>query len=153
MIGGSRASHLQRGGTPWRFAAALLAALITLFVMGSSGDALACPPGTKSHHATIKHKANKHKAKAATLTAHVVSVSSRSAAQNSASIGHCCDGTSSSAGSSCKASCCSTGSAIADVNLDGAPFFEIPISYFFCRQGDLSSLEPASHFRPPEFSI
>ena len=148
MIGGSSASHLQGGGAIWRLATALLAILIVLFVTGSFGDAHACPPGTKSHHVTIKHKA-----KAATVTAHVASVSNNYAAKNSASIGHCCGGTSSSAGSSCKASCCSAGSAIADANPDGAPFFEIPVSYFFRRQGDLSSLEPASHFRPPEFAI
>ena len=146
MIGGSNASNLQGGGTTWRLAAAMLAALITLLVIAPSGDALACPPGTKSHHATTKHKA-----KAVTVSAHVVSMSNRSVAQNSTSIGHCCGGTSSSAGSSCKASCCSAG--IADVNLDGVPFFAIPISYLSCRQGEFSSLAPASHFRPPQQTI
>jgi len=124
----------------------MLAALITLFVIASSANALACPPGSKSHHATTNHKA-----KAVAVTAHVVSVFNGSAAQNSTSIGHCCGGASSSAGSSCKASCCSAG--IADVNLDGVAFFEIPISYLSCRQGEFSSLAPASHFRPPQQTI
>ena len=146
MIAGSSASHLQGGGATWRVAAAMLAALIALFVMGSSGDALACPPGTKSHHVTIKHKAK-------AVAVQVTSVSRNYTEKNSASIGHRCGGTSSSAGSSCNASCCSAGSAIADVSLDGVPFFDIPTSYSFRRQGDLTSLERASHFRPPEFAI
>jgi hypothetical protein len=148
MIGGSSASNLQGGGAVWRLATGLLALLIMLFVMGTLDDAHACPPRAQSHHATIKHKA-----RAATVTAHVVSVSSNYAAKNSASIGHCCGGTSSSAGSSCKASCCSAGSAIADMSLDGAPFFDIPISYSSRRQGDLSSLEPAPRLRPPQLAI
>jgi hypothetical protein len=146
MIGGSNASNLQRGGATCPLAAAMLAALITIFVIGSSGNALACPPGSKSHHVTVKHEA-----KAA--PAQVTSVSSNYVAKTSASIGHCCGGTSSSAGSSCKASCCSAGSAIADLSLDGASFFDLPTSYSSRRQGDLSSLEPAPRFRPPQPTI
>ena len=146
MIGGSNASNLREGGATRRLAAALLTALITIFVIGSSGNALACPPGTKSHHVAVKHKV-----KAA--PGQVTSLSSNYTAKISASIGHCCGGASSSAGSSCKASCCSAGSAIADVSLDGAPFFDIATNYFSRRQSELSSLEPAPRFRPPQLAI
>jgi hypothetical protein len=146
MNGGSSASNLRGGGAFWRLVAAALATAI-IVMMGSVGAANACPPGTASHHGTSKHKA-----KPDAVPASVMSVSSTVAVKGVAAMRHCCGGTSSSAGSSCKASCCSAGLAAIDVSPDGLRYVALPASYLRGVQSYLSSFEPQSRFRPPQIA-
>jgi hypothetical protein len=146
MLGGSRATVSHRRGAARRLLAASLAALFVLVVLvlsGAAGEAQACPPGTKSHHA-----ATKDQPRTSVVAAHPWS--GKYLGTEPVVIGHCCGGSSSSADASCKAGCCSSGAAVAAQAPDGRDCFDIPTSYFLPAQGDLTSLAPPAHFRPPQ---
>ena len=146
MLGGSRATRSERPVPAWRLLTTSLAALFLLVVLilsGAAGEAQACPPGTKSHHA-----ATKSQPKASVVAAHPWS--GKSLGQKPIVIGHCCGGSSSSADASCKAGCCSSGVAVAAQAPHGRDCFDIPTRYFLPAQGDLTSLAPPAHFRPPQ---
>ena len=144
MLGGSGATPSQRPGAAWRLLTASLAALVVLIVLvlsGAASEAQACPPGMKSHHA-----ATKNQPRTSVVAAHPWS--GRYLAKKRIVIGHCCGGSSSSADASCKASCSCV--AVAAQAPSGRDCFDIPTRYFLPAQGDLTSLAPPAHFRPPQ---
>jgi|KBSSwiStaDraftv2_1062776.scaffolds.fasta_scaffold235057_2 hypothetical protein len=148
MSGEPRAGNMLGQGATWRLGVASVVAAFALVLMGWVGEAHACPPGTKSHHATIKHHA-----KTAVVSARMQLTSGNSFGKKSVAIGHCCGGTSSSADSGCKTSCCSSGVAVAEPAADGLDYFDVPTGYLRLVQGSMTSTAPPAHFRPPQLAI
>jgi hypothetical protein len=148
MVGRSIAATLAGGKALTRLLAlSLLAGFIASFV--AWGEAHACPPGAKPHHASPQNKlrsidvAGKQTLTAAEAPAFALTPSLRGG----------CGGTSPAADPCGKSGCCSADAAIAGLKDNGLADVHLPASYNAPLQDHLTSAQRAPHFRPPQIAV
>jgi hypothetical protein len=146
MVARSITAAIQERGA---FLRVVVASLLTALVLSlTAGDrAFACPPGTKTHHATLQQKL-----RSVDVIGLLVLTASNTYAP-AAYVNDGCGGVPSGADPCCKSGCCSAGAAIADIACDGSLDLQMPATYNGHIQDRLTPSASPTHFRPPQSAI
>jgi hypothetical protein len=129
---------------PHALVAALLVAVLAIFMTLTAGTAHACPPGKDASGSF----STEHKARHPAVTRSVTStpVLAKDISQGSR---RCCGGCSHSHGIGCASGCCSACSAAIDAASSGLALLDGSIGHILPRPDGVTPTRPSPDFRPP----